>query len=777
MAEVLEVGKSAVTNAANRLHESPDSGWVERKRLPRSDRVSDQILGIIDGWLHGSQASTEDNARTKPILIPTSVLDANGDRVFLRHQRRQRKGNTTFLWGLFKKSDEWEQVKHLRADVSTHDFVGGPWLIQRAMCPCLKPASVSFCSCHFCCELFVNLETYRQTRPHIRNQTTCDCPGKKCETGPWSTFLKDVTTMEGALMCPPRHIPALDMPEMDTKNCIEVEKTKEFFMRDAACHACHEDINVGQTDRLEAECALAKRIADQDPSDVRAQEHFASLQAAVQEQCVPSAAVPRASDACSKCGWDVVFKDLPLQTVTYVEGKVGSRAEVTRSFRGCARECTDDKFTWQRFEHVHCGYDDKGVARFRKEWVPVTASRAEFMVFLKTAFEKFQAHIFNVRWEKIYERRFERLCCHGPAIHGEPSNMLDVMSDFSSAVEHTKRETGTCCFPESSSCLVAIAGMNERKIEISVAGKKNMRGTDFADRPNFKFVRDNECFYFFSKWKPDSTYQAECLQMLYQICTTGCLDDTYVGSGVEVFRDQQRLLGSDTSSPLPDGLADATVAEPLCDSMPTCCRHRRDGCAVQYQCKHSYLRASQFVRRANTVRGSQLAGFCDCRHAAYHGKCSCDSAGKIPKNLITGGAESSALVAPGTQALARFLAERLDAVRPDPESNKYKRNTLTGYTVVYVPESFLRARRLMAREGYANSSKDHQFCADETGTTLQSRRKWCPCTPCLTSPTLCADVPYAAKSPSKYLLQHIVGEATTRHPQQQAAAVNVSARK
>ena len=116
-------------------------------------------------------------------------------------------------------------------------------------------------------------------------------------------------------------------------------------------------------------------------------------------------------------------------------------------------------------------------------------------------------------------------------------------------------------------------------------------------------------------------------------------------------------------------------------------------------------------------------------------------------------------------------------MRPDPESNKYKRNTLTGYTVVYVPESFLRARRLMAREGYANSSKDHQFCADETGTTLQSRRKWCPCTPCLTSPTLCADVPYAANGPSKCLLQHIVGEATTRHPQQQAAAVNASARK
>ena len=206
--------------------------------------------------------------------------------------------------------------------------------------------------------------------------------------------------------------------------------------------------------------------------------------------------------------------------------------------------------------------------------------------------------------------------------------------------------------------------------------------------------------------------------MAYELTLTGKIGSKFGEAGIEAFRNKRRLPGSNTSEPLDDKIVDdiepivdAIEPEPLTTSRPKTLRVRRDGCGVQYQCRHAYLRNSGFIKDARElVRDSNLLGFCDMRRPANHGKCICDSAGKIPKLIVHNAAMSGYNFKTGTKALVRYLAKHDDFVPKDIQSSQFKTETLTGHTYVYVPEEFLKEKMQFASErGSMHSSLIHQF--------------------------------------------------------------------
>ena len=93
---------------------------------------------------------------------------------------------------------------------------------------------------------------------------------------------------------------------------------------------------------------------------------------------------------------------------------------------------------------------------------------------------------------------------------------------------------------------------------------------------------------------------------------------------------------------------------------------------------------------------------------------------------------------PGADELVRFLAKNCKFQCPDQQNNTFKTYTTTGYTYVYVPETFLQNKRVVAKTGVKSSSLVHQFGTSGDGRIL-TRQRWCGCTSCLESATLFAD--------------------------------------
>ena len=169
-----------------------------------------------------------------------------------------------------------------------------------------------------------------------------------------------------------------------------------------------------------------------------------------------------------------------------------------------------------------------------------------------------------------------------------------------------------------------------------------------------------------------------------------------------------------------------------------------------------------------------------------HGKCLCDSAGKIPKLIVQSGAMSGDVLRPGTKALVRYLAKSDNFIPPDLQNNTVKSGTLTGHTYVYIPEEYLRKNMKFARaRGSKHSSLIHQFGSTGDGSLL-TRAKWCACTPCLKSHTLFADDPgskhlnckdFRNIKSTKCEMASIVGLPVTQIPIPEFAAINSKSSK
>ena len=212
-----------------------------------------------------------------------------------------------------------------------------------------------------------------------------------------------------------------------------------------------------------------------------------------------------------------------------------------------------------------------------------------------------------------------------------------LQSDFASKFEHIKQFTGTCCHSESTNCLVISASFGFSKIEISEEKRKRMR-KEYRNRTH-KFVQQNECFYFFSKAKADSTYVHQCTLMAIQMIKQGELSSEFGNEGVEAFRGNFRLPGSSKKVCLVEGLTDSDESIPLTNENLKTIVHRRDGCAVQYQCKHAAYQNSWFINHLNELldleeEESRFEGLADCRRPAHHGKCVCDGLGLICFNVM-----------------------------------------------------------------------------------------------------------------------------------------------
>ena len=119
---------------------------------------------------------------------------------------------------------------------------------------------------------------------------------------------------------------------------------------------------------------------------------------------------------------------------------------------------------------------------------------------------------------------------------------------------------------------------------------------------------------------------------------------------------------------------------------------------------------------------------------------------------------------PGADELVRFLAKNCKFQCPDQQNNKFKTYTTTGYTYVYVPETFLQNKRVVAKTGVKSSSLVHQFGTSGDGRIL-TRQRWCGCTSCLESATLFADTAGVyRRNGTKCKLAKWVTESTTHTP-------------
>ena len=208
---------------------------------------------------------------------------------------------------------------------------------------------------------------------------------------------------------------------------------------------------------------------------------------------------------------------------------------------------------------------------------------------------------------KIRRVRFER-----PAIDGKPSNTVHVRTsarsrharlaprlscwvcfcsrlgrrcalcvraqisdDFASQIEFTKLYTKTCAYPAKCNNFVAVVGTNHRRIEVPASMSR--------EGVTHKLVADNHHFHVMSTANSDATYVHEARLLIHELLVTGRLGARWASSGVEVFRDGKRLLGSSTSEPLKHDLVDATEPMAYVSAPITAFLGERDGCSEQYQ--------------------------------------------------------------------------------------------------------------------------------------------------------------------------------------------------
>ena len=615
-------------------------------RQLRNDCVLSRELGTLCKWMHNNQqVSRVDNQRSKPVRIYSTEFDENGNQMFDEHQVHRLKISDTAIWDLFKQTTEWKRLQESWSSRVNNDplgrkpiryLKGGPWMVAAAKCRCMKKDVISVCSCPHCTELNANLETLRNLRPQWLSKTTCTCPsidGKKvCESNEYKQFLESSITMEKYLMCSKVAISEMSVPEVDDNDCELTGQTIQCKMHNLECQ------NHGKS-FTDNEIHLMKQALE----DVRKQHslkptantHSRIIAIDNELKASEKQMSSEPSNICENCGWNNTLKQwgLPPHIVT---GETGNDSWAKVVY-GCSKELNDDKVEWGMFGNIQIGVKEDGSPQLRKEWLPICGTRLQFFAFLKNAFEKFERHIFQVRWNRVVERRLTHARIQRPLLQGKQVDILLLQSDFASKFEHTKQFTGTCCHSESTNCLVISASFGFSKIEISEEKRKRMR-KEYRNRTH-KFVQQNECFYFFSKAKADSTYVNQCTLMAIQMIKQGELSSEFGNKGVEAFRGNFRLPGSSKKVCLVEGLTDSDESIPLTNENLKTIVHRRDGCAVQYQCKHAAYQNSWFINHLNELldlkeEESRFEGLADCRRPAHHGKCVCDGLGLICFNVM-----------------------------------------------------------------------------------------------------------------------------------------------
>ena len=87
--------------------------------------------------------------------------------------------------------------------------------------------------------------------------------------------------------------------------------------------------------------------------------------------------------------------------------------------------------------------------------------------------------------------------------------------------------------------------------------------------------------YVLSKSKASAAGARLSLLIILMVLATGALPREFGDAGIEAFYQCERVMGSCTDEPLPEGLKDATQARPILPSWISILRTIRDGCCSQ----------------------------------------------------------------------------------------------------------------------------------------------------------------------------------------------------
>ena len=87
--------------------------------------------------------------------------------------------------------------------------------------------------------------------------------------------------------------------------------------------------------------------------------------------------------------------------------------------------------------------------------------------------------------------------------------------------------------------------------------------------------------YVLSKFKASAAGARLSLLIILMVLATGALPREFGDAGIEAFYQCERVMGSCTDEPLPEGLKDATQARPILPSWISILRTIRDGCCSQ----------------------------------------------------------------------------------------------------------------------------------------------------------------------------------------------------
>lgn len=227
---------------------------------------------------------------------------------------------------------------------------GGPHLLTRFSCPCLKQPKQSQCSCPYCSH-FIETSHVR-TRKHLhrgRPRTTaaaprpapCDRCAGICNRPDsfYRIFLADPIGQRGKMFCESKEIAQLNLIDPDSGLLLDEVKVFTLHSKDCMLHKC------------------------------------------------------------VHCGWNQRFSRLPLLTAVFDRDEDHQR-EV--KFRGCPHDCHPrNTIQWNEFRKIEHGLCASGKPYVTDTWVPVEGTRLQFHGRMHEFYLEFWPHQWSLDLNQI----------------------------------------------------------------------------------------------------------------------------------------------------------------------------------------------------------------------------------------------------------------------------------------------------------------------------------------------------------------------------------------
>lgn len=170
----------------------------------------------------------------------------------------------------------------------------------------------------------------------------------------------------------------------------------------------------------------------------------------------------------------------------------------------------------------------------------------------------------------------------------------EAQTDFAARMPQHKLVSTTCSHPESSSndvWVVAHSAFLEKTSDLP-EGRRKRR---YVKNGVTQRVRQHVSVVFaFSKQKGSAAYHATIQNEIVYVLNNGRAPE---GSKLEWFSDGRRLLGSDRSRPLAEGVVDATEAQAFASQPIEHLWIKRDGCSAQFQGKGNFRNTQTYTSR------------------------------------------------------------------------------------------------------------------------------------------------------------------------------------